>query len=70
MEINAICCNNIEYCRLTVNPRRTSGADLHDIFDQHLLSAKTQKSVWISKKSVAATKALNKEIGCAVSFSK
>lgn len=56
-------------CRgLTVNPEPVGGADFYIMFDQDLLWTQSGGSVELPEKSLSATRALIKEVQCAVTF--
>lgn len=69
-DINAICRDYDEYCRLTGNPERAISVDLDTLFDRDLLWYQTEDFFGVPEKSLSATRALRKVVGCAVLISK
>lgn len=69
VDISDVCRDHNEYSALSVNLEPASGVDLSTMFD-HDLWCQAGDAVKLSKESLNAARALVKEIGCVVPYSK
>lgn len=69
MDSNAIRRDYGEYSGLTVNSEQVSGIDLDALFDQNPMWAQARDSTEVPEESLSATRALIKEIWCALPVS-